>query len=46
MKYGLGVLTTTASFVAHRVGILKLPRFMTGTRKVAPKYYSGIVHRP
>jgi glycosyltransferase involved in cell wall biosynthesis len=46
MKYGLGVLMTTASFVAHRVGILKLPRFMTGTRKVAPKYYSGIVHRP
>ena len=46
VKYGLGVLTTTASFVAHRVGILKIPRFMTGTRKVAPKYYSGIVHRP
>jgi glycosyltransferase involved in cell wall biosynthesis len=46
MKYGLGVLMTTASFVAHRAGILKLPRFMTGTRKVSPKYYSGIVHRP
>src|SRR6202044_2030021 len=46
MKYGLGVLTTTAGFVAHRAGILKLPRFITGTRKVAPKYYSGIVHRP
>jgi glycosyltransferase involved in cell wall biosynthesis len=46
VKYGLGVLTTTAGFVAHRVGILKLPRFKTGTRKAAPKYYSGIVHRP
>lgn len=46
VKYGLGVLTTTASFVAHKAGIAKLPLFVTTTRKVAPTYYSEIAHRP
>jgi len=46
VKYGLGVLATTASFVAHRAGIAKLPLFMTTTRKMAQTYYSEIAHRP
>ena len=44
VKYGLGVLTTTARFVAHRAGIAKLPLFLTTSKKVAPKYYSQIAH--
>jgi hypothetical protein len=42
VKYGLGVLATTASFVAHRTGIAKLPLFDATGRKVTLKYYSEI----
>jgi glycosyltransferase involved in cell wall biosynthesis len=42
VKYGIGVLKTTASFVAHRAGIVKLPLFDTTGRKVMLKYYSEI----
>jgi glycosyltransferase involved in cell wall biosynthesis len=42
VKYGVGVLTTTACFVAHRMGIAKLPLFDTTGRKVTLKYYSEI----
>jgi len=49
MKYGLGVLTTTACFVAHKAGFLKSPLFVGTGRKVASTYYSeiaqGIVNR-
>jgi glycosyltransferase involved in cell wall biosynthesis len=44
VKYGLGVLTTTACFVAHKVGFLKSPLFIVSERKVAPTYYSEIPH--
>ena len=44
VKYGLGVLLTTASFVAHRTGIAKSPLFDTTGRKVASTYYSEIAH--
>jgi glycosyltransferase involved in cell wall biosynthesis len=44
VKYGLGVLLTTASFVAHRAGIAKSPLFDTTGRKVASTYYSEIAH--
>jgi hypothetical protein len=44
VKYGLGVLLTTASFVAHRAGIAKSPLFDTTGRKVASRYYSEIAH--
>jgi glycosyltransferase involved in cell wall biosynthesis len=44
VKYGLGVLLTTASFVAHRIGIAKSPLFDTTGRKVASTYSSGIAH--
>jgi glycosyltransferase involved in cell wall biosynthesis len=42
VKYGLGVLATTASFVAHRLGIRRAPRFGATGRKVTEKYYSQI----
>lgn len=40
MKYGVGVLRTTASFVAHKMGIAKMPIFDTTGRRVTLKYYS------
>ncbi len=42
MKYGLGVLATTASFVAHKMGIVRLPRFDARGRKLPREYYSQI----
>src|SRR5436190_9273254 len=44
VKYGLGVLTTTASFVAHKAGFLKSPLFDATGRKVTLTYYSEIAH--
>ena len=44
VKYGLGVLATTASFAAHKWGIRRVPRYGTGGRKVTQKYYSQNVH--
>jgi glycosyltransferase involved in cell wall biosynthesis len=44
VKYGLGVLATTACFVAHKTGIAKLPLFENTGRKVVLKYYSEIAH--
>jgi glycosyltransferase involved in cell wall biosynthesis len=43
VKYGFGVLTTTARFIAHKAHIVKLPLFDTTGRKVTMKYYSGVV---
>jgi glycosyltransferase involved in cell wall biosynthesis len=43
VEYGLGVLSTTARFVAHRAGIVRSPLFDTTGRKVTLKYYSEIV---
>ena len=39
MKYGLGVLGTTLSFVAHRIGFSRSPRFDRAGRKVTLQYY-------
>ena len=44
VKYGLGVLLTTASFVAHKAGFLKSPLFDATGRKVAFTYYSKTAH--
>jgi glycosyltransferase involved in cell wall biosynthesis len=44
VRYGLGVLTTTASFMAHKAGFLKSPLFIATRRKVTPTYYSEIAH--
>ena len=42
VKYGLGVLATTGSFVLHRLGIRRAPRFGVTGRKVTENYYSQI----
>jgi hypothetical protein len=43
VTYGLGVLGTTASFVAHRLGWIHEPRFDSTGRKVTQHYYSHVV---
>ena len=43
MEYGIGVLKTTAGFVAHKMGIANLPRFDSTGRKVLLTYYSEAV---
>src|SRR5215469_2494036 len=40
VEYGLGVLSTTLSFVAHKMGIIHLARFDAKGRKVAHQVYS------
>jgi glycosyltransferase involved in cell wall biosynthesis len=46
VKYGIGVLATTASFVAHKTGLVHSPAFDATGRKVTLKYYSEVTHRP
>ncbi|HET7102629.1 MAG TPA: glycosyltransferase family 2 protein [Terracidiphilus sp.] len=46
VKYGFGVLSTTLSFVAHKWGIRRQPRFAPSGRKVTEQYYSELAHRP
>ena len=46
VKYGLGVLQTTAGFAMHRAGLVKLPLYEASGRKVTLRYYSGMAdHR-
>ena len=42
VKYGLGVLATTLSFVAHKMGIVRLPRFESGGRRLGQQYYGHL----
>jgi glycosyltransferase involved in cell wall biosynthesis len=42
VKYGLGVLATTMSFVAHKMGLIHLARFEPSGRRVMQQYYSEI----
>jgi hypothetical protein len=42
LQYGLGVLATTVSFVAHRLGIIRAARFGASGRKVTQQYYSNL----
>jgi glycosyltransferase involved in cell wall biosynthesis len=44
VTYGLGVLGTTMSFVFHKWGIRKLPRFQPGSPKPAKEYYTQVSH--
>lgn len=46
VKYGLGVLGTTLSFVAHKLGIMHLPRFDANGRKVGQQIYSEAANHP
>jgi glycosyltransferase involved in cell wall biosynthesis len=40
VKYGLGVLATTLSFVLHKAGFIHVPRYDGTGRKVMQQYYS------
>ena len=40
VEYGMGVLATTAGFVAHKLGVAKRPLYKTTGRTVALKYYT------
>jgi glycosyltransferase involved in cell wall biosynthesis len=45
VEYGFGVLGTTASFVLHKVGMIRVPRFGSGGRKLSQEYYSQAERR-
>src|SRR5271156_323810 len=45
VKYGLGVLATTASFVGHRMGFTHARIFDETGRKVTLNYYSEVTQR-
>jgi len=38
VEYGFGVVATTFGFVAHKLGIIRAPRFGIKGRKLAPGY--------
>jgi glycosyltransferase involved in cell wall biosynthesis len=44
VEYGLGVLATTMSFVAHKVGIRRVPRFGSSGKRLPGQYYSEAGH--
>ncbi|HLY40829.1 MAG TPA: glycosyltransferase family 2 protein [Terracidiphilus sp.] len=44
VKYGLGVLGTTISFVMHKWGVFRIPRFDSKGRRLAQNYYAGIAN--
>src|ERR1039457_6719726 len=47
VEYGLGVLGTTLSFAAHKLGLIHLPRFNSNGRKISEQpYYSEFPHLP
>ena len=46
VEYGLGVLGTTLSFVAHKAHLLHLPRFDRAGKKITQNYSSPVVQRP
>lgn len=46
VKYGLGVLGTTAAFAAHKWHLLRIRKFERTGRKIAPHYYSGAAFPP
>jgi len=46
VKYGFGVLATTAGFVAHKMGVRRSPRFYATGRKVTQQYYSQAGQKP
>lgn len=45
VKYGIGVLVTTARFVAHKTGIRRARMFDSHGRKVTRSYYTEIADR-
>jgi glycosyltransferase involved in cell wall biosynthesis len=45
VEYGLGVVATTISFAAHRLGLRHAARFDATGRKVTQQYYSEASHK-
>jgi glycosyltransferase involved in cell wall biosynthesis len=45
VEYGFGVMATTASFIAHKWHIRRIPRFDPAGRKITQSYYSALAHR-
>src|SRR5271170_3506321 len=45
VKYGLGVLATTLSFAAHKMGLFRSPKFDATGRKVTQKYYIHAIQK-
>jgi glycosyltransferase involved in cell wall biosynthesis len=45
VEYGLGVIGTTLSFVAHKLGLVHSARFNARGRKITQTYYSEYVRR-
>lgn len=46
VEYGLGVLGTTLSFMAHKLRLRHLPRFDRAGRKITKNYSSPLAQRP
>jgi len=46
VEYGFGVLGTTLSFSAHKLGLIRVARYSTSGRKLAREYYSESAQRP
>ncbi len=42
VQYGLGVLLTTARFVAHKTGLIRSPIFGVRGRKITQQYYTHV----
>lgn len=45
VEYGLGVLATTISFAAHKLGIRHTAKFAASGRKVSQQYYTPVAHK-
>jgi len=45
VKYGFGVLATTLGFVAHKMRIIRAPRYGAKGRKLSQEYYSQVARR-
>ena len=45
VNYGLGVLATTAGFVGHKLGIVRVARYGASGRKLSQQYNSEIANR-
>jgi hypothetical protein len=45
VEYGFGVISTTLSYVAHKMGLIHLARFDANGRKVTQQYYSQYADR-
>jgi glycosyltransferase involved in cell wall biosynthesis len=46
VKYGFGVLATTAGFFAQKMGIIRVPRYGAKGRKLMQGYYSHSADQP